>query len=138
MTRINLVHPSTLCDQHLLAELRELPRIPNGVLSGRLKRHYDDAPEQYTLGKGHVKFFVGKLRWLWTRYAELIGEAWRRGFDVQHRFPWRECVSAKLLEPVDCMYTPTMTDVLLNMDRITERMPKNARMYGRPMNHAEN
>lgn len=62
MTRINLVHPSRLCDQHLLAELRELPRIPNGVLSGRLKRHYDDAPEHYVLGYGHVKFFVNVAR----------------------------------------------------------------------------
>jgi len=35
MTRINLVPPEELCDQHLLAELRELPRIPNAVLKGR-------------------------------------------------------------------------------------------------------
>ena len=29
MTRINLVHPSQLSDQHLMAEYRELPRIVN-------------------------------------------------------------------------------------------------------------
>lgn len=29
MTRINLVPPEELCDQHLLAEHRELTRIPN-------------------------------------------------------------------------------------------------------------
>lgn len=37
MTRINVVPPSELCDQHLLAEFRELTRIPNGVLYGKFK-----------------------------------------------------------------------------------------------------
>ena len=31
MTRINLIPPKELCDQHLLAEFRELTRIPNAV-----------------------------------------------------------------------------------------------------------
>jgi len=35
MTRINLVPPQELCDQHLLAEHRELTRIPNAVARGR-------------------------------------------------------------------------------------------------------
>ena len=34
MTRINLVPPAELCDQHLLAEHRELTRIPNAVARG--------------------------------------------------------------------------------------------------------
>ncbi|HGJ5874346.1 MAG TPA: pyrimidine dimer DNA glycosylase/endonuclease V [Arsenophonus apicola] len=29
MTRINVIPPNELCDQHLLAEHRELTRIPN-------------------------------------------------------------------------------------------------------------
>ena len=35
MTRINLVPPTELCDQHLLAEHRELTRIPNAVAKGK-------------------------------------------------------------------------------------------------------
>lgn len=36
MTRINLIAPAELCDQHLLAEHRELTRIPNAVAKGNL------------------------------------------------------------------------------------------------------
>ena len=44
MTRINLVSPAELCDQHLLAEHRELTRIPNAVAKGKfsLKGQPDD------------------------------------------------------------------------------------------------
>lgn len=35
MTRINLIPPEELCDQHLLAEHRELTRIPNAVARGK-------------------------------------------------------------------------------------------------------
>ena len=41
MTRINLVPPEELCDQHLLAEHRELTRIPNAVAKG--KYHLKDS-----------------------------------------------------------------------------------------------
>jgi hypothetical protein len=35
MTRINLIPVNELTDQHLLAEHREIKRIPNVILSGR-------------------------------------------------------------------------------------------------------
>ena len=42
MVIVNVVPVHELCDQHLLAEHRELTRIPNGLLSGKLKPFYDD------------------------------------------------------------------------------------------------
>lgn len=48
MTRINLVPPAELCDQHLLAEHRELTRIPNAVLKGKFS--LDGQPNEYKLG----------------------------------------------------------------------------------------
>lgn len=54
MTRINLVPPEELCDQHLLAEHRELTRIPNAVAKG--KYHLKGQPAEYKLGEGHVRF----------------------------------------------------------------------------------
>ena len=54
MTRINLVPPAELCDQHLLAEHRELTRIPNAVAKG--KYHLKGQPTEYKLGEGHVRF----------------------------------------------------------------------------------
>lgn len=62
MTRINLVPPSELCDQHLLAEHRELTRIPNAVAKGKF--HLKGQPTEYKLGEGHVRFFFNKMAFL--------------------------------------------------------------------------
>ena len=74
MTRINCVPVTELCDQHLLAEFRELTRVPNQVLTGKLKVDYPDKPPFYTMGKGHVKFFVEKGGYLHRRYLQLTSE----------------------------------------------------------------
>lgn len=127
MTRINVVPVSELCDQHLLAEYRELTRIPNGILKGTLKVHYDDRPSEYTLGAGHVKFFTNKLPWLFRRYVELSIECRKRGFYVKAIWP----VGVLPLEKWQ-NYTPTQKDLALNRARIQERWPKRARYYGSP------
>lgn len=72
MTRINLVPPAELCDQHLLAEHRELTRIPNAVAKGRFALR--GQPADYVLGTGHVRFFFDKLAFLKTRYDALHAE----------------------------------------------------------------
>lgn len=81
MTRVNAgIHPSELCDKHLLAEHREIKRIPNIVRSG--KADLSSIPTEFTLGKGHVKFFYDKLLYLKKRYEEIYRESKRRGFEV--------------------------------------------------------
>ena len=80
MTRINLVPVEELSDQHLLAEHREIKRIPNMILKG--KYNLDNIPKKFTLGKGHVKFFYNKLSWLHDRYYELHLECLYRHFKV--------------------------------------------------------
>lgn len=83
MTRINAgILPSELCNKHLLAEHREIKRIPNIVKSGRA--NLVNIPEEFTLGKGHVKFFYNKLLYLKKRYIEIHNELRRRGFDVTY------------------------------------------------------
>lgn len=81
MTRINVVDPEELTDQHLLAEYRELPR------AFALARPGVKVPDHYTLGKGHVLFFYPRTGWLSRRQATLITECQRRGFQVQHLVP---------------------------------------------------
>lgn len=81
MTRINVVDPRELTDQHLLAEYRELPRV------FALARPGVKVPERYTLGKGHVLFFYPRTGWLSKRQAELIAECQHRGFAIQHTTP---------------------------------------------------
>lgn len=76
MTRINLVVPKELTDQHLKAEIRELPRIFSLVLKSK---NTSNIPANYKLGTGHVKFFYNKIKWLYERYLSLLAEAWNRG-----------------------------------------------------------
>lgn len=81
MTRINVgVRAEELPDKLLLAEHREITRIPNTVKSGRAK--VVDIPSDFTLGKGHVKFFYNKLAYLHDRYYELYQECLNRSFNV--------------------------------------------------------
>lgn len=78
MTRINLVDPSELSDQHLLAEYRELPRVRHAYP----RKKNPVIPTRYVLGKGHVTFFYNKGTWLEYRHQSLILEMHFRGFTV--------------------------------------------------------
>lgn len=130
MTRINVVEPGELCDQHLLAEWRELTRIPNGLLSGRLKCDLKNVPEQYCLGKGHVHFFTDKLWWLRDRYLDLITECEKRGFKVGDNWnEWDDDSIEKNSERIN-HWKPTKEAILLNRKRIWEQLPKIPRYYG--------
>ena len=121
MTRINLIPPKDLCDQHLLAEHRELTRIPNSVAKGKF--HLKGQPEEYKLGEGHVRFFFNKMAFLKRRYDELHAECKARGFKVQYIWPETLPFSPELW--LD--YQPTDAALEINRQRIQERMPKKAR-----------
>lgn len=75
MTRINVgVHVHELCDQHLLAELRELPRA--------IGRHtLSSSPEKFKLGAGHVLWCAQFQESLRQRGKLLAAEAEVRGFN---------------------------------------------------------
>ena len=79
MTRINVgIRPENLPDELLLAELREIKRLP------WFKRNCKDknSPSKFTLGKGHIKFFLPRLHYAKSRYELLKKEAEIRGFEV--------------------------------------------------------
>lgn len=83
MTRINTgIDPTELPDKLLLAEHREITRIPNAVRRGASMA---DIPSTFRLGKGHVRFFYDKLEYLGDRYRRLLAECKRRGFNVTDR-----------------------------------------------------
>lgn len=122
MTRINVVPVDELCDQHLFAEFREMTRIPNGIASGKMKTEYRDAPLKYTLGTGHVKFFVDKLKFLKDRYDLLFQELKKRGYNVTYIWPEDLPIYA-----IHGDYIPTPEALAINRERIQERMPEKAR-----------
>ena len=122
MTRINIIDPKELCDQHLLAEHRELTRIPNDIV----KRHGNvplSTAKGYLLGQGHVTFFRDKLLFLKNRYDALHLECKNRGFNVSYRWPEEASIFTKLWND----YVVTEKDRALNLTRIHERMPETPR-----------
>ena len=121
MTRINVVPPEELCDQHLLAEHRELTRIPNAVAKGKF--HLRGQPLDYKLGEGHVRFFFDKLTFLKQRYDLLHQECKARGFNVQYIWPETLPQDPNLWKD----YQPTEQALFINRERIKERMPAKAR-----------
>ena len=119
MTRINVgVKPFELSDKHLIAEHREIKRIPNCINKGRFSMK--DQPKNFTLGKGHVKFFYNKLKYLKTRYDALYNECIKRGFNVQYYGSAWDNISPKFMGD----YTPTQKDREIIIKRINEKKSK--------------
>lgn len=84
MTRINVgIPPKDLSNRHLMAEHREIKRVPNNVIK-RLKalKQINLGPQHFTLGTGHVLFFNDKLYYLHKRYVELREECIKRSIRV--------------------------------------------------------
>ena len=117
MTRINIgIPPKQLTDKHLMAEHRELKRIPNVVSRGRY--NLKTSPKEFTLGKGHVSFFYTRLGYLRKRYLELYNECRARGFNVQSYISSWDGVPEELMGD----YTPTERDIQIVSERIADRL----------------
>tara|TARA_R110000796_G_scaffold59008_1_gene135910 strand:- start:4165 stop:4590 length:426 start_codon:yes stop_codon:yes gene_type:complete len=131
MTRISsTVRPIELCDKMLIAEHREIIRIPNCINSGKAKVIIKDIPAQYKLGSGHVKFFYDKLYYLYKRYCDLYDECIKRGFNVQDYSLVFENVPDNLFndwQPDHNLVRPII------VQRINERLGtmKNIKYYGK-------
>ena len=92
MTRINLVDPSELSDQHLVAEYREIFMVGSSLQRSLKSKNWEktlaNIPKKYTLNKGHVTFFYNKGKYLYKRYKLLIKEMKNRGMnpDSERKF----------------------------------------------------
>ena len=119
MTRINVgVKPAELHNKHLIAEHREIKRIPNCISKG--KYSLDGQPKQFKLGTGHVKYFYDKLEYLLNRYCKLYDECIKRGFNVQCYIDAWENVPRELMGNA----SPTDQDRKIVRERIQERLKK--------------
>lgn len=117
MTRINAGYPpAKLTNKHLIAEHREIKRIPNVVVKGRY--NLNTAPKEFTLGTGHVSFFYTRLGYLKQRYVELYNECKRRGFNVQNYEDCWDGVPPELMGD----YVPTDQAIQLITERIKDRL----------------
>lgn len=112
MTRVNTVPAEWLTDQHLLAELREIPRI---LAQCRPLAPHETVPS-YRLGRGHVLFFYPLTGYVVRRLEALGVEARSRGFRVAPQAVGRSPVPG-----LDGDWTPGPGAVRLNLERLQER-----------------
>jgi deoxyribonuclease (pyrimidine dimer) len=120
MTRINVgIPPSELTTKHLIAEHKEIVRVPNCVAKGRFS--LKGQPEIFKLGQGHVKFFYTRLGYLKKRYEEIYQNCIERGYKVTYYGNSWDKVPKEFMND----YTPTQNDIDIIKQRIHERLNKN-------------
>lgn len=120
MTRINVgIPPAELTSKHLIAEHREIKRIPNQIKKG--KYSMDNQPKKFKLGSGHVKFFYDKIGYLKRRYDSIYIECLKRGYNVTNYSDCFTGIDSNLMND----YQPTQHDINIIKERIKERLNQN-------------
>ena len=111
MTRINILPPTELTDQHLIAEYREITMVP-----GSLRR---------TL-KSKVGFRPERISKTYTLNAELVEEMKFRGFnpDPERRFP-KEVFPSELYND----WMPSFEEQKIVKQRIEEKIKMRPNWY---------
>lgn len=131
MTRVNSsIQVESLTDEHLLAEHREIKRLPyclkRSINSGSINR----IPNEFTLGKGHILFFLDKMKFIFERYLSIYNECINRGFNVQNYSDNFSGIDFKYYN--DYSITEIETSLLKNriIDRILNGRNKRYHYYG--------
>lgn len=134
MTRINsAIAMQCLTDEHLLAEHREIKRMPyclrQSIQSGSIRK----VPNTFTLGKGHITFFLDKMKFIYNRYIEIHRAVLSRGFDVQSYASNWDGIQKEYWND----YTPTQQEYELLTERIRQRIMESNKQtwhyFGRPL-----
>ena len=120
MTRINVVSPAELYDQHLLIELRELPRMFTYIENHASENQ--KLPDAYTMGAGHMKFFANKAAFLYKRMFALYEESVDRGFNFNFDVQAWVFRYIKLPDWAKQEYTPDDIAREVNRQRLKEKL----------------
>ena len=130
MTRINIIPPEELYDQHLIAEYREITMVPaalNRTLNSKAGLDLSKIPLNFTLNKGHVYFFYDKGKYLYKRYLKIILEMKRRNFkpSISRKFPKNIFIKNNLYND----WMPTIEDCAIIRERISEKINRKPNWY---------
>jgi len=118
MTRINLINPNELTDQHLIAEYRELPRIFWAIRIKLSKNKEIKVWDKYKMWTGHIIFFYNKLWFLEKRYFEIVKECKKRWFNI--KFSKLDLSDIPNIYKND--FIPTKEDIKISLWRINEKL----------------
>ena len=129
MTRINLVPITELSDQHLVAEYREIfmvgPSLQRSLKSPNWNKTKETLPKEFTLNKGHVKFFYNKGKYLYNRYLELIKEMKNRGMNPD---PLRKFKREQWPDELFNDWMPSANDLEIIRERIQLRIKQKPKL----------
>jgi|TARA_R110002074_G_scaffold166179_6_gene326580 deoxyribonuclease (pyrimidine dimer) len=130
MTRINLVLVSELADQHLVAEYREIfmvgSALQRSLRSPNWLKTRATLPNEFTLNKGHVKFFYNKGKYLYNRYLEIVEEMKNRGMKPD---PSRKFKREQWPDELFGDWSPNENDLSLIRERIEFRIQQKPDWY---------
>ena len=130
MTRINIISPSELTDQHLIAEYREIFMVAGSLKRTLISKNgylQSKVPKEYTLNSGHVYFFYNKGKYLNKRYNLIIKEMKLRGFnpDMKRKFPKDIFINNNLYND----WSPNQNDIKIIRQRISEKIALKPNWY---------
>lgn len=134
MTRINSAIPiHCLTDEHLLAEHREIKRLPYCLEQAIKSGSINHIPDKFTLGKGHVLFFLNKQDFILARYGKIYLECLKRNLKVQnYTSNWNN-----IPKQYRFGYKPTVEEYGLLFGRIIKRIIESTKdhfhYYGKPI-----
>lgn len=118
MTRVNLVDPEMLTDQHLVAERLELTWVVKSAQRSLNSRTGLKTHPKFVLGPGHVSFFHDKLGYIKKRFDAITVEMRSRGMVTNHPFPDTSQLPKQLMGD----YKPTPEALVIIKDRIRQRL----------------
>jgi deoxyribonuclease (pyrimidine dimer) len=125
MTRINLIPPSELANQHAFAEWREIKMIPKALARSLRTQSTDKVlkkiPRNFTLNTGHVCFFYDKGAYLRHRYEELTTELEKRGYKINKEAEF-DPDDTMNVAPWNGDYEPTDEAYTIIRQRIAEKI----------------
>jgi len=128
MTRINSsINVRRLTDEHLLAEHREIKRLPAVFVKRKQSgKSFKDIPEAFCLGEGHVTFFLNKFGFTLKRYISIRSECLSRKFQVSDYISnWTDVVGNEFWKD----YSPTLNENKKLVVRITQRLLDSDKKY---------
>lgn len=119
------INPKNLTDEHLFAESRELKMLPSLYKRVGIKS-ISKVPKEFTLGRGHMLFFLYKATYDLQRYTIVLQELKNRGYNVKDEsYRWDVYQNCKYLEN----YTETGKEAEIIKQRITEKIISSPKEY---------